>query len=87
MDSDSYMIDKKDGVLGFGKSLKAAVYIEANAFCREKGLEVETMSITTTPEWPGHFSTIGLQFRCISPGAKARPLVKEPDTVIEIRNR
>jgi hypothetical protein len=89
MDRDSYMIGKKDGTPGVGVSLtnKAEVYREANAFCREKGLEVETLHVTTTPARPGQLGSTELQFRCTSPGGKAHPLVKESDTVIEIRNR
>lgn len=89
MDRDSYMIGKKDGTPGLGVSLtnKAEVYREANTFCREKGLEVETLHVTTTPSRPGQLGSTELQFRCTSPGGKAQPLVKESDTVIEIRNR
>jgi hypothetical protein len=88
MDRDSYMIGKKDGAPGLSVSLtnKAEVYREANTFCREKGLEVETLHVTTTPARPGQLGSTELQFRCTSPGSKAKPLVKESDTVIEIRN-
>lgn len=89
MDQDSYMIGKKDGSLGVGVSLsnKAEVYREANAFCREKGLEVKTLSVTTTPSMPGQLGYTELQFRCVPSGGAAQPLVKQPDTTIEIRNR
>jgi len=89
MDRDSYMIGKKDGAPGLGVSLtnKAEVYREANTFCREKGLEVETLHVTTTPANPGRLGSTEMQFRCTAPGSKARPLVKESDTIIEIRNR
>jgi hypothetical protein len=43
---DSYYIGKKDGSQGLGVSLgnKAAVYREADTFCRQKGLEVKTLN-------------------------------------------
>jgi hypothetical protein len=89
MDRDSYMIGKKDGSPGLGVSLsnKAEVYREANIFCRDKGFEVETMHVTTTPAMPGRLGSTELQFRCVSPGGAAQPLVKESDEIIEIRNR
>ncbi len=89
MDQDSYMIGKKDGSPGLGVSLsnKAEVYREANIFCREKGLEVNTLHVTTTPAMPGQLGSTELQFRCVSPGGVAQPLVKEPDKIIEIRDR
>lgn len=81
MDQDSYMIGKKDGSPGIGVSLsnKADVYREANAFCREKGLEVKTLHVTTTPAMPARLGSTELQFRCVSPGGVAQALVKDPD--------
>jgi len=89
MDQDSYMIGKKDGSPGIGVSLtnKAEVYREANIFCREKGLEVKTLYVTTTPAMPGRLGSTELQFRCVPPGGVAQPLAKESDKIIEIRNR
>lgn len=88
MDQDSYYIGKKDGSLGTGVSLsnKAAVYKEANAFCHDKGLEVKTLRETITPSSPGQLGSMELQFKCVSPGGSAQPLVKDADTVIEIQN-
>lgn len=89
MDQDSYMIGKKDGSPGIGVSLsnKADVYREANTFCREKGLEVKTLHVTTTAAMPGRLGSTELQFRCVSPGGIAQPLIKDPDSTIEIRER
>ncbi len=89
MSQDSYMIGKKDGSPGIGVSYsnKAAVYREANAFCREKGLEVMTLRDMTIPASPGQLGSTELQFRCVSPGGVAQPLIKESDTTIDIRNR
>ena len=89
MDQDSYMIGKKDGAPGLGVSLsnKAEVYQEANAFCRQKGLEVKTLHVTTTPARLGQLGSTELQFRCTSPGGVAQPLVKESGKIVEIRNR
>lgn len=87
MDQDSYYIGRKDGSLGTGVSLsnKAAVYKEANAFCHDKGLEVQMLRETITPSRPGQLGSMELQFKCVAPGGRAQPLVKEPDTVIQIQ--
>lgn len=89
IDQDSYMIGKKDGSPGLGVSLtnKADVYREANEFCKAKGLEVKTLQVTTTPAKPAQLGSTELQFKCVSPGGAAEPLVREPDKVIEIRSR
>jgi hypothetical protein len=88
MDQDSYFIGKKDGSPGLGVSLsnKAEVYKEANAFCQKKNLEVKTLHVTTTPARPGQLGSTELQFKCVAPGGTAQPLVKEADSVIEIRS-
>ena len=88
MDQDSYMIGKKDGTPGIGVSLtnKAEVYREANAFCHQKGLEVQTLHLAVTPAMPARLGSTELQFRCVPSGGVAKPLIKEPDTTIEIRN-
>jgi hypothetical protein len=89
MDQDSYMIGKKDGTPGLGVSLsnKAEVYNEANNFCHAKGLEIMTLHVTTTPAMPGQLGSTELQFKCVPPGGTAKPLVKDPNTIIEIRDR
>ena len=89
VDSDSYMIGKKDGAPGLGVSLsnKAEVYREANDFCRAKGLEVKTLQVTTTPARPAQLGSTELQFKCVAPGSAAQPLPREPDQVIERRIR
>ena len=89
MDQDSYMIGKKDGTPGIGVSLKnkADVYREANAFCSQKGLEVQTLHLIVTPAMPARLGSTELQFRCVQSGGAAQPLIKAPDTTIEIRNR
>lgn len=87
IDQDSYLIGKKDGTPGLGVSLtnKADVYREANDFCREKGLEVMTLEVITTPARPAQLGSTELRFRCVKAGGTAQPLQKIPDTVIEIR--
>ena len=81
------MVGKKDGTPGLGVSLsnKAEVYREANEFCRAKGLEVQTLEVTTTPARLGQLGSTELHFICVAPGGTAQPLRKTPDTVIEIR--
>lgn len=89
MDQDSFMIAKKDGTPGLGVSFsnKAAVYQEAGAFCKAKGLEVKTLRVETVPARVGQLGGTELQFKCVPPGGEAQPLSKEADTVLEIRNR
>ncbi len=89
VDSDSYMIGKKDGAPGLGVSLsnKADVYREANDFCRAKGLEVKTLQVTTIPARPAQLGSTELQFKCVASGSLAHPLPREPDQVIEKRIR
>jgi hypothetical protein len=89
MDQDSYMIGKKDGALGLGESLsnKAEVYREANAFCKTMGLEVMTLRVNSIPAMPARLGSTELQFKCVMPGGAARPLIRDADTVIEIRNK
>lgn len=89
MDKDSYLIGKKDGMPGLGVSLsnKAEVYKEANDFCSVKGLEVETLNVITTPARPAQLGSTELHFKCVPRGSTAKPLVRESDKIIEIRNR
>lgn len=76
MDRDSYMIGKKDGMPGLGISLsnKAEVYKEANDFCFNKGLEVETLKVITSSAKPGVLGYTELQFRCVPKGSEVKPL-------------
>lgn len=89
IDQDAYMIGKKDASPGAGVSLsnKAAVYKEANEFCKSKGQEVKTLQVTTIPSMPAQLGSTELQFRCVTSGGAATPLVREADTIIEIRAR
>jgi len=89
MDQDSYYIGKKDGSPGLGVSLsnKAEVYKEANAFCREKGLEVKVLREIVMSSAPARLGSTELYFKCVPPGGSAEPLSKEADTVIEIREK
>ena len=87
MSQDSFYIGKKDGSPGIGVSLsnKAEVYNEAYVFCSKKGLEVFTLRETVTPAAPARLGSTELHFKCVAPGGTAQPLVKEPDTVIQIQ--
>jgi len=89
VDQDSFMIGKKDGTPGLGVSLKnkAEVYKEANEFCQAKGLEVKTLQVTTTPARPAQLGSTELHFKCVPPGGSATATSREPDQVIELRNR
>jgi len=87
MDQDSYMIGKKDGTPGIGISLanKGEVYREANTFCQTRGLEVKTLRVVTIPSMPAQLGSTELHFKCVPSGGSAQPLVKDADTVIEVR--
>lgn len=63
----SYLIAKKDGTPGLGVSFatKAAVYQEANDFCKAKGQTVKTDRIETTPAQVGRLGGTELQFSCV----------------------
>ena len=89
MDKDSFFIGKKDGAPGLGVSLtnKAEVYNEANIFCNTKNLEVETLNLNVTPARPAQLGSTELHFRCVTKGNTAKPLIREPDSIVEIRNR
>ena len=67
--NNSYMIGKKDGSPGLGVSLsnKADVYEEANIFCQEKGLVVETIKVTTVPARLARLGSTELLFKCVTP--------------------
>jgi hypothetical protein len=67
MDHGTYMIGKKDGSLGLGVSLsnKAEVYKEANAFCHEKGLKMETIKVTVSPAKLAKLGSTELEFKCV----------------------
>jgi len=69
IDHGTYMIGKKDGSPGLGVSLsnKAEVYKEANAFCHEKDLEVETIKVTVSPAKLAKLGSTELEFKCVPP--------------------
>lgn len=87
MSQDSYYIGKKDGSPGLGVSLsnKAQVYKEAHAFCNKKGLELYVLRETVTPAAPARLGSTELHFKCVAPGGTAGPLIKDPDTIIQIK--
>jgi hypothetical protein len=89
MDRDSFLIGKKDGTPGLGVSLsnKAAVYAEANEFCRNKSLEVQTLKVSITPAALAQLGSTELHFKCVMPGTTAQSMNRESDKIIEIRSR
>lgn len=88
-DRDSFIVGTRDGTPGMGVSManKARAYQEANDFCRGRGLEVETLNVQVTPSAPLRFGTTELRFRCVQPGLTARPMVRDADQIIELRQR
>ncbi|KXI27053.1 hypothetical protein [Paraglaciecola hydrolytica] len=87
MSQDSYYVGKKDGSPGLGVSLsnKAEVYQEASGFCNNKNLELFVLRETVTPAAPARLGSTELHFKCVESGGSAQPLVKDPDTVIDIK--
>lgn len=68
MDEGTYMIGKDGGFLVSQESTKAYVYNEANAFCGERSMVVETISIETRGPIPAvRPAQAQLQFRCVKP--------------------
>lgn len=67
MDHATYMVGKKDSSLGLGISLsnKAEVYKEANVFCHQKKLEVETIKVTVSPAKFAKLGSTELEFKCV----------------------
>lgn len=67
LDGNTFMVAKKDGSPGLGVSFstKAAVYQEATAFCKVKGLEVKTIRVDTTPARVAQLGGTELQFACV----------------------
>lgn len=89
MDGNSYFIGKKDGTPGLGVSLsnKAEVYSEANAFCRQKGHEVQTLKVTVKSARPAMLGSTELTFKCVPPGTPIEPLVSVDDKTSVIRKQ
>lgn len=68
MDHGTYMIGKTSPAGAFATSdgSKAYVYEEANAFCAEKGLQVETIKVEAREGRPFvRASSAELQFKCV----------------------
>lgn len=66
MDNGTYMIAKRSAQAGFGPPVgaKAAVYREANAFCRKQGKTVEIILLDVTDSGFARPGSVTLQFRC-----------------------
>lgn len=86
MNQDSYFIGKTDSSFGGMNAMenKVEVFKEANEFCMKKGLEVQILKQTVTQSYPGHMGSTELNFRCVKPGGVAQPLMKEPDSVVNV---
>jgi hypothetical protein len=68
MDEGTYMIGKDGGVLVSQESTKAYVYSEANAFCAERSMVVETIKVETRGPIPFvRPAQAQLQFKCVPP--------------------
>lgn len=66
MDQGTYMVGKDGGMFASQESTKADVYRAANAFCAERSLLVETVSIETRGAIPAvRPAQAQLQFKCV----------------------
>lgn len=65
MDHGTYIISKSTPG-GSGGQTKAEIYLEANKFCSDKNMDVETISAKSDDSRAfSHGSNAELQFRCI----------------------
>ena len=67
MDKGSYLIAKKSAQVGFGPPIgvKGEAYTEANKFCAEQGMVVETLKLEETNAGFARSAAVSLEFRCI----------------------
>ena len=69
MDGDTYMVGKTSagGIFSTSSGPKSDVYEMANAFCSDKGRQVETVKLDTKDAVPFvRSSSADLQFRCVA---------------------
>jgi len=65
---DTYMISKTSagGVFVSGTSVKADLYVEANKYCNDRGLVVDTVDATSKNAIPfARMPSAELQFKCV----------------------
>lgn len=67
MDAGTYGIGIRSPQVGFGPAVgaKADAYQQANAFCAERGMAVETVKLETTDSGFARSAAAELQFRCV----------------------
>ena len=73
---DTYMLTKTSagGVFVSGSSVKGDLYIEANRFCSDKGLVVDTVDATSKNAIPfARMPSAELHFRCVPRPSPATP--------------
>jgi hypothetical protein len=65
---DRYMV-ANHGTMGWssGGAQKAKAFQEANAFCKSKGKEVETVNEHETDSGFGRIASADIEFRCVAP--------------------
>jgi hypothetical protein len=65
---DTYMV-ANHGTMGWSSAgaQKAKAYEEANAFCKSKGKEVETVNEHETDSGFGKIASADIEFRCVAP--------------------
>ena len=66
---DSYMLTKTSagGLMVSGSQVKADLYVEANKFCGDKGLFVDTVDSSSKNAIPfARMSSAELHFRCVA---------------------
>lgn len=67
MEQDRYMVSQKNAKIGFVSAAeeKAAVYQQANDFCRARRAEVETLNLDQIPSGAFQSASATLEFRCV----------------------
>lgn len=73
---DAYMISKTSagGVFVSGTSVRADLYVEANKYCNDRGLVVDTVDATSKNAIPfARMPSAELQFKCVQRLSRPSP--------------
>ena len=75
MDRGTYLITQTWPTMGFQAPTHATatVYAKANEFCAQKGMQVDTINLSSFPSAMGRPSSASLQFRCVPPDDSVAP--------------
>lgn len=69
LEGDTFMVAERVAQLGSGPPVraKADVYEVANAFCAQRGKQLETVSLDMTDSGLTSLASVSLVFRCVDP--------------------